>query len=133
MYKLTPEISEITKISVATDRMMPSSIRKDRSLCSHSVASATAIGSRRLNRDFMDAWLRKDSLLPLSYTVDSAGMLRTWDGITGVQRRFQLRPSKLALDGLVDVVVAGESDKRLDLPAVAGEEHARRHSNDAAK
>src|SRR5215472_8671980 len=46
MYLFTPEISEITTMRVETERMMPSSIRKERILCCRNVSSATPTGSR---------------------------------------------------------------------------------------
>src|SRR5215469_6534889 len=46
MYLFTPEIKEITTISVETERMMPSSIRNERILCWRMVSSAMPTGSR---------------------------------------------------------------------------------------
>src|SRR6267143_5073529 len=45
----------MTTIKVDTERMMPSSIRKERILCARSVSSATLIGSRSGTRRLMDA------------------------------------------------------------------------------
>src|SRR6267143_5367657 len=45
----------MTTISVETERMMPSSIRKERILCARSVSKATLIGSRSGTRRLMDA------------------------------------------------------------------------------
>src|SRR5437868_2301082 len=47
MYRLMPEISDTTMIRVETDRMMPSSIRADRSLCARIVSNAISAGSRK--------------------------------------------------------------------------------------
>src|SRR3977135_3352040 len=45
----------MTTIKVDTERMMLSSIRKERILCARSVSSATLIGSRSGTRRLMDA------------------------------------------------------------------------------
>src|ERR1700722_17348002 len=54
MYWLTPEMRATTTINVATDRMIPSNMRKERILCARSVSRATPTGSRRGTRRFMN-------------------------------------------------------------------------------
>src|SRR3954447_1328154 len=49
MYWLVPRINDTTMISVETERMMPSSIRNERSLWARKVLSATNTGSRTEN------------------------------------------------------------------------------------
>jgi hypothetical protein len=48
-------------------------------LCSHSVASATDVGSRRLIRDFMCAQLREASLAPVFDTYGIYILFRAHD------------------------------------------------------
>src|SRR5579863_192821 len=52
IYWFTPFTSAITTIKVATDRMIPSNVRKDRILCSRSVCSAMPLASRRWETAF---------------------------------------------------------------------------------
>src|SRR5262245_34910381 len=53
IYRFTPEIRAITTISVETERIIPSSIRKERILYERSVSSATQTGSRSNTRRFI--------------------------------------------------------------------------------
>src|SRR6266705_492974 len=53
IYRFTPEIRAITTISVETERIIPSSIKKERILCARSVSSATLTGSRSNTRRFI--------------------------------------------------------------------------------
>src|SRR5580658_2406809 len=82
MYKFTPDISDTTRISVETERMIPISIRNDRSLCSHKVASATAIGSRRLIRDFFISGARHRSEASPSFYLIRTRFAFCFDRIT---------------------------------------------------
>src|SRR5262244_1344539 len=53
IYRFTPEIRAITTISVETERIIPRSIRKERSLWARIVSSATLTGSRNNTRRFI--------------------------------------------------------------------------------
>src|SRR3954463_14266829 len=68
MYLLVPLMSATTRIRVETDRMMPSNIRNERSLCVRMVSKAMAAGSRMERPRFIQIlskyYVRQTCLVP---------------------------------------------------------------------